>query len=79
MKIRKLFQSGKITLNFIQVANHFVPSKWLFYTVDPPFRGPRGRGEDVNRTTQKPYRELKDSEGRPDEEVPGLLIQFPSE
>ncbi|CAL1161499.1 unnamed protein product, partial [Cladocopium goreaui] len=25
--------------------------------------------EDVNRTTQKPYRELKDSEGRPDEEV----------
>lgn len=27
-------------------------------------------GEDVNRTTKKPYRELKDSEGRPDEEVP---------
>ena len=26
-------------------------------------------GEDVNRTTKKPYRELKDSEGRPDEEV----------
>lgn len=28
-----------------------------------------GLSEDVNRTTQKPYRELKDSEGRPDEEV----------
>eukprot|EP00434_Breviolum_minutum_P015505 symbB.v1.2.013658.t1/scaffold973.1/size147933/3 len=28
-----------------------------------------GLSEDVNRTTKKPYRELKDSEGRPDEEV----------
>ncbi|CAK9036987.1 unnamed protein product [Durusdinium trenchii] len=28
-----------------------------------------GLSEDVNRTTKKPYRELKDSEGRPDDEV----------
>lgn len=84
--------SMALCLLFANIKFYFVLFQWTIAKYAPRFNGFQqqdsqellaflldGLHEDLNRVHEKPYVELKDSDGRPDFEVAAEVSVFPFE